>query len=104
VTLKTKNSKEKEIGIKSNEVKKIYHDNTFTKEKLEYEYNGIDEVSYFTKKGTKLGTLTVKYDNEIIDNFDLLFDETLTFSLFNTVFNHIIEVILIFILVILMKG
>lgn len=104
VTLNTENAKEKQIEIKSNEIKKIYHDNTFSKDKLEYIYNGKNEVSYFTKKGTKLGTITIKYDNEIIDNFDLIYNETLTFSLINTIKNYLAEIILlIFASIIIMR-
>lgn len=94
VTLNTNYTKEKEVKIPSNISKKIYHDNTFDKNKVVYEYNGLNEVTYFTEKGTKLGDVTIKYENEIIDTIELFYDQELTFSFMDALLNHIVEIIL----------
>ena len=94
VTLNTNYTKEKEVKIPSNIIKKIYHDNTFDKNKVVYEYNGLNEVTYFTEKGTKLGDVTIKYENEIIDTIELFYDQELTFSFMDALLNHIVEIIL----------
>lgn len=95
VTLSADYTKEKEVKIPANISKKIYHDNTFDKNKVVYEYKGIDEVTYFTEKGTKLGEVTIKYEDEIIDTIELFYEQELTFSLLDTMYNHIVEIILV---------
>jgi D-alanyl-D-alanine carboxypeptidase (penicillin-binding protein 5/6) len=94
VTLSTEYAKEKEVKIPANVNKKIFHDNSFDKSKVKYEYNGIEEVTYFTEKGTKLGNVTIKYEDEIIDTIELTYDQELTFSLMDAMYNHIVEIIL----------
>ena len=51
VNLKTKYAKEKNVDIHSNREYKYYLTNDFNKENIKYEYNGINEISFFTKKG-----------------------------------------------------
>ena len=94
LTLSTNYSKEKEVKIPANVSKKFYHDNTFDKSKVEYEYNGIEEVTYFTKKGTKLGNVTIKYEDEVLDTLEIIYEDKLTFSFINAMYNHIVEIIL----------
>lgn len=95
VTLDTKYAKEKEIDIYSQINKKYFHDNTFDKKNVSFEYDGVEEISYFTEKGTKLGNVKIKYNGEVIDNFDLVYNQELTFSLTNLLFSHKIEVVFI---------
>ena len=95
LTLDTKYAKEKEIDIYSQINKKYFHDNTFDKKNVSFEYDGVEEISYFTEKGTKLGNVKIKYNGEVIDNFDLVYNQELTFSLTNLLFSHKIEVVFI---------
>ena len=81
VTLKTEYSKEKSIEVPANNKIDEYLKNDFDKSKVKYEYDGIDTVSYFTKKGTKLGHVKIKYDNKVLGEFDLIYNQVLTFSL-----------------------
>ncbi len=80
-TIKTKYAKEKNIDIKSNVSISKYLKNDFDKSKIEYIYNGKDEVSYFTHQGTKLGIVKVNYNGETLDEFDLIYHGKLTFSI-----------------------
>lgn len=100
VTLYTNYSKEKEIDIVSSVNKEIYYENTFDKNKITYEYDGIKKISYFTEKGTKLGNVEIKYDGETIDSFELIYNQELTFSYLSFLKNHIVEVILILFIII----
>lgn len=102
VTLSTDYTKEKEIKIPANVNKKIYHDNTFDKNKVVYEYNGLEEITYFTKKGTKLGEVKIKYDNEVLDTIELFHDQELTFSFLDAMYNHIVEIILVISIIIVL--
>ena len=103
VTLETKYSKEKEIDIYSQINKKYFYDNSFDKSKVTFEYNGLEEVSYFTEKGTKLGDVKIKYDGELVDTFELIYNEELTFSLTSLFLTHIVEVVLLLGIIVFIK-
>lgn len=104
VTLKTKSSKEKQINIKANTVIEKYLKNDFDKSKIKYNYEGVKKVSYFTKKGTKLGTVEVIYNDAVLNKFDLIYSQTLTFSLFSFIWNNLLLIIfLLFVLFILFR-
>ena len=104
VTLDTKTSKEDEISIESGISKRVFYDNSFDKEKVEYVYKGEKEVSSFTEKGTKLGEVSVKYNGEEIDKFDLIYNSELTFSLKKYLFENIIIVIVGMFIIIKLFG
>ncbi len=101
INLKTKYAKEKNIDIHSNKEYKYYLKNDFNKDNLEYEYNGINEISFFTKKGTVLGKVKIKLNNETLKTFDLIYNETLTFSLISFLWIKKIYVIAIVLFVFL---
>ena len=44
-------------------------------------YNGKKYVSCLTRKGTKLGTVKIKYHDKLLKEFDLLYSQELKFSL-----------------------
>ena len=67
--------------------------------KVKIEYDGIKEVSYKTKKGTKIGTIKVYYKNELIDEVDAITSEDLHFSLFKFIKNNIFIILGAFIVV-----
>lgn len=94
VTLNSKNSKEKKIDIHHDKEYRYYLSNDFNKKDVTYEYDGIKEVSYFTKKGTKLGKVKIKYNDEVLKEFTLYFNETLHFSLLSFLYTNIIYIIL----------
>lgn len=97
VTLKTKYAKEDTIEINSSESAEYYLKNNFDKKDLVYEYNGIDEISYFDKKGITLGTVKIKYNDEVLETFDLVYNATLSFSLLKYLWINKIYVLLIII-------
>lgn len=92
--LKTKNAAEKELSIPANTQIKKYLKNDFRKDKVKYNYNGVDEISYFTKKGTILGTVDIIYNNEKLDTFDLIYAGGLTFSIFSFLWNNLLLILL----------
>jgi len=51
------------------------------KSELKYEYSGLNEISYFTKQGIKLGNVKIMYNDKELNNFDLIYKGTLTFSI-----------------------
>lgn len=93
--LKTKNAAEKELSIPANTQIKKYLKNDFRKDKVKYNYNGVDEISYFTKKGTILGTVDIIYNNEKLDTFNLIYAGGLTFSIFSFLWNNLLLILLL---------
>lgn len=81
VKLKTIYAKEEEISIPAQYESEYYLKKSFDKKDLVYEYDGLNEVSYFTAKGTLLGNVKIKYNDEVLDEFELYYNEVLSFSL-----------------------
>lgn len=99
VKLKTKYAKENEVGIHYDGELSSYLKNDFDKNDLIYDYSGVKEVSYFTKKGTKLGNVKIKYNNEILKEFEIYYNEKLNFSIWK--FIWVKKFYIIFILILL---
>ncbi len=81
LSLKTQYAKEKQIDWKAKETIQKYVSKKFQKQDLEYQYEGIQEIKYNTKEGTKLGSLKIFYEGEEIYNTDILLENTLHFDL-----------------------
>ena len=62
-------------------------------------------VNYFTKIGTKLGTVKVVLNNEVIDTVDIVLNEHLTFSLIAFLINYWYGVVILvgLIIIVLIK-
>lgn len=106
VTLKTKYAKERDIDIYSNVTLESYLKKTFDKNDLEYKYDGMDEISYFTKRGIELGNIKIVYNEEELANFDLIYNGVLTFSIWLFLWDYkyyILSVILFIMLLIFIK-
>lgn len=104
IKLKTKNAKEKELAIFANTQIRKYLKNDFQKEKVVYSYDGVDEISYFTKEGTVLGIVGIFYNDEKLDTFNLIYTGGLTFSLFSFIWNNLLLILLlVFILFIIFR-
>ena len=101
LTLNTKNSKEDKLEIKANETISKYLNKNITKDDFLFDYNGLNEINYFTDKG-QIGTLNIKLDNEIITTIPIIYDGSLSFSLIEFIINNLLVIIPIsFILLIL---
>ena len=73
-----KYSKDK-IEIISNENINRYVSKEITKDNIQYKYEGLEEVSPFTKKGV-IGKLVVSLDEEVIREIEVSYDGELKFS------------------------
>ena len=100
LSLKTVNSKEKEVVFYANKTLNKYLAKDFNKKDLFYQYEGVEKVNYFTKVGTKLGTVRVILNDEVIDNIDIILNEKLTFSLMAFLINYWYGVVIILLIVI----
>lgn len=95
VKLDTICAKEKEIEIYSGIKIEDYLKNDFKKENVTYEYEGVDIVSYFTKKGTKLGNVKIKYNDVTLDEFELIYNQELSFGLFAFLWYYKVYIIIL---------
>lgn len=81
LTLKPEYSKEKEIKFYTNKTitKFIKNDEEI---KIDYVYNGKENLFGNEKKGTHLGYIDVVYKNKVIDTIDVILNQDLTFDYF----------------------
>ena len=100
LSLKTVNSKEKEVVFNANKTLNKYLLKDFDKKDLIYQYEGVDKINYFTKVGTKLGTVKVILNDEVIDNIDIILNEKLTFSLMAFLINYWYGVLIILLILV----
>lgn len=81
IKLNTKYSKVKSVNYSAKNDIKLYSDNTFNKNNIQLNYNGTATLTPNLKKGEKVGTIDVIYNNEIIDIIDINIGEKIPFSL-----------------------
>lgn len=58
-----------------------YLENDYDKNDIKYVYDGREEITAFTKKGEKLGTLEIYYQDDLIDKENIVLTESLQFSI-----------------------
>ena len=78
-TIPVKWGKNKNYDIKATEDKELYLENGIRKNKIKYQYDGINELRYGIKMGEKLGTITVTYRNEKIATYDVYLNKDLEY-------------------------
>ena len=78
-TIKNKFGKEKEYSIYLNQDKELYLNNTVKLDDITYQYNGLEEISSKNKKGDKLGTIFLIYENEVINSYDVYLNDNLEY-------------------------
>lgn len=66
---------EKNYQITSDNEIKCYLKNDFNPNKINIEYNGIDQLNYKIKKNEKLGTIKVSYEDKEITVFDVYLNQ-----------------------------
>lgn len=105
VKIKVKYTKEKYVMIKANENIDVIMEKGFDKSKVSYDYNGKDEVTYFTKNGTKLGNVKVKYDGNVVSDFDLYYNEkdNVHFSLMSFIFSYFYVIVGLIVIICIKK-
>jgi len=78
-TIEIKQSLKKQYEIKSDNDIYMYLNNEINIDNLEYEYEGLEEITKETKQNEKIGTLKIKYQDDIIYTYDVLLNENITF-------------------------
>ena len=113
LTLPTKYVKEKEIKFISDKDYKVFYENTFNKENVKLEYTGLELlqpnlINNKLKKGYKIGTIDVIYNDTTYETIDVVLDMDIKFSILefvkvNILYVSLTVILLIGILVLLLK-
>lgn len=77
--LKVKWGHTKEYQVKMDRDTDLYLENGLRKSRLKYTYDGVEEITARIKKGDKLGTITVYYENQVLGEYDVYMNEDLEF-------------------------
>lgn len=78
-SLPIKWGKTKTYNIVNDEDMKLYLENGIRKNKIKYEYSGIEELNYKIKKDDKLGTINVLYRDKLLTTYDVYLDKNLEY-------------------------
>lgn len=97
-----KNGKISTYDIYSNKEIKKYLKNDIDLNKIEYIYDGIDFITKEIKLNDKLGTIKIKYDDEVLDSFDVFLDTKIEYKL-NIIYKILIGFIVIIVFVLFIK-
>lgn len=85
----------KEYNIKSDISIKKYLKKTISKDDLRYEYKGKKNIQKGTKKGDKIGTLYINYNNETLDTINITSPEDIKFDFKFYVKEHKVQFVLL---------
>ena len=78
-TLPIKWGKEKNYIITSNQDISLYLSNDIRKNRIKYIYSGLEEINYRYKKGDKIGTVKIVYENNTLYQYDVYLEKNLEF-------------------------
>ena len=81
VSIPIKNGKKDTLEIYSDKEIKKYLNNDLDLSKIVYEYNGIELITKNVKIDDKLGTITIKYDDEVLDTYDVYLNEEIKYKM-----------------------
>lgn len=81
ITIKTKYSDTLEVTFKAEENYSKYLTKDFAKEDLEINYEGIQIITPDMKENSKLGTVEIIYEDELLTTIDIILEEEIPFSL-----------------------
>lgn len=78
-TIKTKWGKKETYDITATDDVSLYLSNSLRKNRIKYIYDGITELTYKIKKGDKLGTITVMYEDEPLTKYTVYLNEKIEY-------------------------
>ena len=80
-----------------------YIEKPYDTSKLKIEYDGDQVIKSTVKKGTKVGTFKIYYDNKLIETFDATTSTDLHFSIWAYLKNNIFYYIGLIVIIVLIK-
>ena len=79
-TIPVKDAKIDYLEVYSNKEIKKYLSNDIDLSKIDYVYNGIDIITKDIKLNDKLGTISIKYNDELLDTYDVYLDKEIEYN------------------------
>lgn len=101
LTLNTRYAQQDKIEFLASEDISYFLPNAYNKDDIVYNYEGTEVLTSGIKQGTKLGTLSIYYQNELIKEVDITLNEKVRLDIFKYIQGHIIEIIVIVLAIIL---
>lgn len=99
------NSKEEKYKVDINTL--VYLENDYDKSLLNYKYEGVDKITFLNTKGSKLGKVSIYYDNELLKTIDVKLNKTIKYEtkayIWPVIVIIIFATIIMFLLINLMK-
>lgn len=95
VSLKTKYGKNKYALFYAKEPILVYLDNSFDKDKISFQYDGLKEITPTTKKNETIGKIDIFYEKNLISSTDIILNDEYSFS----ILNYLIETKLLYVLI-----
>ena len=102
ISIPVKDAKIKTYDVISNKEIKKYLSNDINLDDIEYDYNGIDIITKKIKTNDKLGTISIKYNNEILDTYDVYLNTDIKYNIHW--FKYVLIISLIIVLIIIIKN
>lgn len=102
-SISIKNGKKKSLDIYSDKEIKKYLINDINLDDIKFEYDGIDLITKDIKLNDKLGIVKIKYNNEVLDTYDVYLNEKVEFKMEFYLKVIIVVVPLLFIIFIIKK-
>ena len=99
-TIQIKDIINKEYNIYADIDKYMYLENNIDTNELTYEYEGIEEITKDTNQKEKIGTLSIKYNNNLLYAYDIYINDKIKFIDIKLI---VIPVIIILITLIIIK-
>lgn len=91
--IKVKYGTEKTLKLYPTKSITKYLENDYDKNDIKYVYDGREEITAFTKKGEKLGTLQIYYQDNLIAKENIVLNQTLKFTLLEFAKENIIIIL-----------
>ena len=98
VSIKTKYGKEEYANFYTNQAVTYYLDNEFDKNKISIKYDGLKLINNTTKKGDKIGTIDIYYDQELIKTLNIYLNDEYEFS----IWNFLVQTKIIYVVIVLL--
>lgn len=92
--IKTKYTDDETLKLYPTKNITLYLKNDYNKNGIKYVYNGKGEITPFDKKGEKLGTLNIYYQDKLLDTQDIILNKNLKFNLLSFIKEEFIKIII----------
>ena len=104
--IKVKYSDQESLNLYPTKSITKYLENDYDKKNVKLVYDGKEEITPFDKKGSKIGTLKIYYQDKLIDTQNIILNENLHFNTFNFIKEYILivaSILIVIIFVIVLK-